>query len=169
MGVKTKGFDAVLKDLRKVVDDKTIWKRFDKDHGKTVIQVVIGTAKAGIGPGNKKYPAWSKQYAAWKKKKVGKFADIWLTLTGAMLAPKNFKWDAKSDGKMFLVWTAPSAKVGTYAEVHQEGLPLGPGGPKKKRTWLHFENRANFAAVFKALEMTMDKLVVEFNLNRPVK
>ena len=169
MGITTSGFDSMLRELRRTTTDKVIMDRFVKDHGKTVINVVRGTAKAGIGPANEKYPALSKRYAARKAKKVGKFADIWLTLSGEMLKEQHFSWEVNPNGKTFLVWTAPDDNVGTYAEVHQEGLPLGRGGPRKKRTWLHFGNTANQTALFKALELALDKLVIEFNLNRRVK
>jgi hypothetical protein len=171
MGVKLdKGWDDVPKELMKVVNRKTIHDRLSKGHGKEIINAVVGSAKAGVGPGNKKYPPYSKSYTRQLGLSRGrvKGGDIknWLHLSGAMLEKGNFGWEVASDGKLFMVWTAPNDKVGTYAEVHQEGLPLGKNGPKKQRKWLHFETTASAKAVVKAYEATIGEMVLEFNAGR---
>jgi hypothetical protein len=176
------------KDLGTVLSAKAIAEKFVELYGEAVIKAVINSAKAGIGPGDQPYPAYSDSYKAqlgmekyagaemFAKRLVGKAYKalegksekvrfrgslaagnkVWLYLTGKMLDPKNFAWVIRA-GKLFLVWTAPSAEVGVYAEVHNTG-------PKKmpKREWMHFDTTITMTAVVRGYEGSMRRLAEEF-------
>lgn len=167
MAEQVKGLREFERDLDEFLDQRTINKAFVEWHGDTVIRIVISQARLGIGPGDTRYPAYSEKYAAKKRKRGGTLGN-WLRgmghtgVAGGMLDPKNFSWRTTRNG-LWLVWTAPDERTGIYAEVHNEGLPLGPGGPRKKREFMHFDTRASGRAVFEAYQDTVDRLAAKFS------
>lgn len=172
MAKRIKGLREFERDLNALLSTKTIHKHLAEHHGETVLDAVIGAAESGIGPGDKPYPAYSPEYDKLKAKKGG---GMWLRgigrtgKRGGMLDRKHFKYEVEADGSAALVWTAPDERMGIYAEVHQEGLPLGRGGPKKKRKWLHFEGRTSATALDQAYQATLDELAAQFNAGRTPK
>lgn len=185
---------AFERDLGNVLSKKAVAEKFIELHGETVIKAVIASAKAGIGPGNKPYPAYADSYKrelgmetyagaemfakrlvakAYKanarkpektrlRKALAAGNKLWLYLSGKMLDPKNFSWIVRENGRLFLVWTAPNEEVGVYAEVHNEGLPIGRGGPKKKREFMQFDTTLTMTAVVRGLDGAMRRLAEEF-------
>ena len=165
----TKEYKKFVKDLYAVVDDRVVMTHLRDHHTEPIVDAVIASAVSGIGPGNRKYPAYSPAYAK-KKRQAGSMR--WLRgigndgRSGGMLDPKNFSIMVSARGNAALVWHGPQE---TYPRVHQEGLPLGKNGPRKKRKWLHFDNPSNAAAVRLALGNTFKELVAQFNANRKIK
>lgn len=149
------------KNLLAVVDQETIYRHLAEHHGKEIINAVIGAARAGIGPDNKSFPKYSPEYAK-RKAEHGK-TDLWLRgieragRADGMLGPERFSYEIVG-GRLFLVWTAGNAQMAIYGEVHQEGLPLGRGGPRKQRRWMHLESATASKAVQKAFELTIREL-----------
>ena len=88
---------------------------------------------------------------------------LWLWLTGVMLAKANFSWEEPKGDELTLKWTAPDEQVGIYAEVHNEGLPLGRNGPRKKREFMHFETTRTLAAVDAGYEQALRELTAQFS------
>ena len=179
------GLDDFERDAQAFIEN--IASHFIDAFGDRVVEAVITAAKVGIGPGDKKYPAYSQSYkkqlglkgghsatmsrrylktGAGGKRRVEKAQaagnKVFLTATGTMLDPSNFSW-ATDKGGVTLVWTAPSDEVGVYAAVHNDGLPIGRGGPRKKREFMHFEARLTWAAVEKALDESISDLARQFN------
>lgn len=168
--VTLKGFDDFERDLDRCLSTKVINSHLRDRHEKEIVNAVIGSAKAGIGPGDRVYPGYSESYQKQIDRAGG--AKLWLRGIGkggrqeGMLDPEHFAIVVDAQGHAFLVWTAPDSRMGIYAEVHQEGLPIGRGGPRRERRWLHFENRANVNAVVKAYELTFNSLAAQFSAGR---
>ena len=126
------------------IDRKTIGEAFERRFGDKLIEAVIQAAKDGIGPGRKPYPGYEPGYAKQVSKSGGQ--KPWLvgidSGTGKMLAKARFKYEYDADGTLWLVWRPDPSVPGmaVYGRVHNEGLPLGRGGPKKLRPWMHFDN-----------------------------
>lgn len=163
------------RDLGAALDPKVINKRLIDRYGDEIIKAMIHSAHLGIGPGNKPYPAYSPQYEAAKKSKQGDTLRNWLRGLqrtggkGGMLDPKNFSWEIDARGGLWLVWTAPDEQTGIYAEVHNEGLPLGPGGPRKKREFMHFETTDTLRIVWAGYDKAMDEIAAEFSAGYTIR
>jgi hypothetical protein len=186
------GFDQFERDLLATVDPATIARQFVQAHGDETIRLVINAAKAGDGPDGSPYPPYAQSYRQqlsmspgemFSKRLVRQSYDAnagrsekarfrmalaagnkaWLTLTGTMLNPANFSWQINPDGSLDLVWTAPNDECGVYAEVHNNGLPIGKGGPVKRREFMHFSSRLVTAALDSAIADTFERIVDKFN------
>ena len=146
-------------------------------YGKEIIHAVIAAAAKGVGPDNAPYPAYEPWYEAMKRKASGPAR--WLKgmeRTGPGQYANRGRWGGMLDGSRFrfevdqktlwLVWTAENDRMAIYAEVHQEGLPLGRGGPSKKRTWLHIACEGSMAATVKAYQLAIDDMIAAWNAGR---
>ena len=60
---KIRGLTELMRDLEKFCSRKAIHEHLAEHNGETLIRVVISSAEAGIGPGNKPYPPYSESYA----------------------------------------------------------------------------------------------------------
>lgn len=182
-GINTRDWRAFTRDLDACIDAKTINQHLAEHHGKEIVNAVIGSAKAGIGPGDKPYDPYAPSYEKQIAKQGGQ--KLWLRGLGrggraaGMLDPKRFSfevskgtsWGGKA-GVLYLVWIAATSEMAIYGAVHQgseRGGQTHTKGHVPPRPWLHFENRANEAAVVKGYELTMDELVAQFNANRRPK
>ena len=155
------------KQLQQALDDfsdmKVIHETVKKVAEKELINAIIGSAKAGVGPGGRKYKPYSKVYAE-VVKKAGT-TKLWLRglgksgRKGGMLDPDNFHIEIQSDGRAFIVWDGDQE----YGPVHQEGE-----GKMPKRKFLHFENNRNFEALMKAYREALDRMTANFNAGRKV-
>lgn len=161
------------RDLLKVVDRVTIARHFVQRHAKTVILAIIGSAVAGIGPGNKQYRRYAKAYARLIAKSGTQ--KRWLRgievtgREGGMLDEGNFAGEWTPQGRLFITWTGADEAQKVYGPVHQ-GTTRGGASHTKgyvpPRPFLHFENTRNTVAAMKATELTFDELVAQFNANR---
>ena len=149
-----------------VFDPKVIHKHLVAHYGTEIIETIIASAKAGIGPKNRPFPDYAPSY----KKRLAKLAEQgkahpnWLRSAGrpgrttGMLAQDNFSFRVSPKGRLFIVWRAADHQMGIYAEVHQEGLKIGAHGPRRKRRWMHIESAASDRVVLDAYEKTIDDL-----------
>ncbi|MCE5277197.1 MAG: hypothetical protein ABFD92_16840 [Planctomycetaceae bacterium] len=159
--------DRLTAKLKAMLDSGAVLEEFVKGSGETVTKVVIGSAKAGIGPDNQPYAPYSQSYQ--KKLQLsssgGDFkrysrraksgpaypaalAKLWLTLSGDMLSPKRFTWQVQ-DKHLFLVWKGP-----LWGPVHQGSAHGGASDTRGRippRPWLHFANSRNANAVITGL------------------
>lgn len=175
-GIKRADLRRFNRDLDACLDRETINKHLADHHGKEIINAVIGSAKAGVGPGDSQYKPYSDSYKRQIARKGGQ--KLWLRGLGragraaGMLDPKRFSFELAKAAALFLVWTAANVAMAIYGAVHQGSERGGQDhtkGDVPPRPWLHFENRANEAAVVKSYELTMDELVAQFNANRRPK
>jgi len=159
------GLDDFVRDLEKAISPREVHKRFVDRYGSEVIRAVIQSAKMGMGPGDTPYPPYSDSYKKQIDRKQG--AKFWLVglseKPAHMLDEKNFSWEIDESGDLWLVWTAPDEQTGIYAEVHNNGKPIGKGGPVKKREFMHFDTLKTLTTVVKAYEAAMEELVADFN------
>lgn len=185
-----KEFEARLQDQ---LDRRKIARKFITVAGKHVIDSVIASAKLGIGPNDAPYPPWSesylKQLQAVDEGDAGQYSRVlarkfWQTgkggmqrakkaaaagmkqflyLTGKMLDLKNFSWRVWQTGTLALEWRAPDTRTGIYAEVHNNGLPIGRGGPIKKRTFMHFTSSMTKRTVLMGFKMAIGQMAADFN------
>lgn len=173
-GDTMKGLKEFERDLDAVISQKALHEtiRDTASIGDTLIELIIESATLGDGPGNQPYPDYSDSY----QKRVDKAGGSKRFLRGigregregGMLDPKRFSFEVEGNGTAFLVWKQENDTMGTYAEVHQLGLPLGRGGPQKQRMWLHFANQRNAASLVIAYDKAGDLLGAAFNANRKV-
>ena len=195
------GLPEFERDLLAVLTPATVHRRFVEKKGKIVIDRLIASAKAGIGPGNTKYAAYEESYkehlglrprtgrgGRWTPKRAGAFLatgkggkgrlhkaiaagnKLWLLLTGTMLAKTNFAWEQPQGTGLTLVWTAPDEQTGIYAEVHNYGAkPIGRGGPRKKREFMHFESSVTLRAVEEAYRQAIDELAAAFSAGHAIR
>jgi len=172
--------------LNATLTTSNVSTRFVAAHGDPVIEQVVSSAKAGIGPDNRPYPPYSESYRKslgldtegyshtlvrraykglkspeLKKYKISRLLGAgnkaWLTLTGAMLARGNWAWRIEG-GQLWLVWTAPDEQVGAYAEAHNFGSPKMP-----QREFVHVESAGSTKALEDGIEASINELVDEFN------
>lgn len=171
MAEAVKGLSKWERDLHKALSPATIHQHFIDKYGDDVIGRVIESANTGVGPQNQPYPAYSPEYKKLKERKQGTAFGNWLRgisrtgTSGGMLDPNNFSWVIER-GDLWLMWTAPDTKAGIYAEVHNKGLPIGRGGPVKRREFMHFETAMTNAAVRQAYEQAMDEIAAQFSAGR---
>ena len=163
--------DAAIADwwatVKDVADKKAIHKHLAAHYGDEIIETIIASAKAGVGPRNRQYrdyePSYTKHLqreAAKGKPHPHKLRSAGRTgRAGGMLDPERFKWKISPSGRLFLIWTAAGQRMAIYGEVHQEGLALGKGGPRKKRKWMHVDSAETDRAVVHAYEKTIDDLI----------
>ena len=139
-------------------------------YGAGIIEAVIASAAAGVGPDNRPYPEYSPEYAKRKKKAGGPIRFLRGIespgRTGGMLDPARFHFEIGAGGRLWLVWTSAGGKMDVYAEVHQLGLPLGKNGPRKQRMWLQVATARSSTAVFKGYQMAIDDLIMAWNAGR---
>ena len=175
MAENVKGLKDFERDLEAFCTPAKIAQRFIDLHGDRVIEAVITSAKAGLGPG-KPFPphadstakglglhAKTGGKASWTRSGGKK---NFLVQSGVMLDDKRFTWRIDRDG-ITLVWdSGGDAKLGTYAEVHNDGLPIGRGGPVKQREFMHFECTISWAAVEIGLGAAIEDLKGQFEAGR---
>lgn len=159
------------RDMAAVLTPNVIARRLKKLYGGRILTAVLQMAKAGIGPDDAPYPPYSASYQkslgmAGSRTRSGAKKNF-LVRSGDMLDRGNFDWTATNTG-LTLVWTQPNAKVGIYAEVHNDGLPIGRGGPTKRREFMHFEARASREAVNIGIARAWDDLIKQFNAGRRI-
>ncbi len=168
-----RGLKQFERDLDKFLSPDRIGAAFVERFGKVLIQQLIADAHVGTGPGNTRYPPYSAEHLKVKVRKQGGAAGNFLRgpsrtgRRGGMLDAKRFGWKVNmrvgsSKGGAVLVWTAENAEMGIYAEVHNSGLPIGKGGPVKKREFMHFDTTAMQSIIAKGFEDTIDGLSAEF-------
>ena len=161
--MKFQGQKQLQRDLESYTDKKTIHEMIKKIAEKELINAMIGSAKAGLGPNSQQYKAYSKSYADMIKKAGGQKS--WLRSigrtgrSGGMLDPKNFRIEVHADGKASMVWDGSE----DYAEYHQEG-----DGKIPQRKFVHFENHRNFEALMAAYRAALDKMTAQFNTGAKV-
>jgi len=151
--------------LESFLDADKVHKHAIVRHAKGVVNAVIGTAKAGIGPDNQPYKEYSESY----KKQLGSRAGKKLWLVGGekpvMLDRKRFNWEIRrKTGQLFLIWKGP-----VYGPVHQGTEYGGADHTKGKippRPWMHFDTDAARAAVNKMYRSTMEERTAQFNAGR---
>jgi len=171
--VTVKGFDKIMRDLESIITPEIVNRRAADIENKThvVTQAIIAVASMGVGPDGVAYPEYSPAYAKWKASK-GPLSGRWLRgvgnkgRTGGMLDVKRFKAEIRTRGTLWIAWTALGSRMAIYGHVHQDGLPLGPGGPRKQRRWMHLQSEESRNAALALYSETLDQLVAEFNANR---
>lgn len=157
------------KALIEAVDSQRIYEKFIEIHGDEVIRQVVAAAKLGIGPGDKPYPGYSESYQKQIAKKGGR--KFFLRgigkegRSGGSLDEKNFSWEIRKD-RLWLIWKAPNKEAGVYMEVHNSGKPIGKGGPRKKREFMHFEAGMTRAAVEKGFQEALEAIAVDFDAGK---
>lgn len=157
------------KELIKATDNKRIYEKFIELHGDEVIRQVIAAAKLGIGPGDKPYPGYSESYKKQIAKKGGR--KYYLRgigsegRSGGSLDENNFSWEIRKD-RLWLVWKPPSKEAGIYMEVHNSGKPIGKGGPRKKREFMHFLASGTRAAVESGFQDALEAVAVDFDTGK---
>jgi hypothetical protein len=152
--------DELFARLSRVTDKRRIATFIVSRKGPEIINLIIGHAKAGLGEEDAAYPPYSPKYDKRKAKAGGGqfLRGIGKTgRSGGMLDPKNFSFEVTADGVLYLVWTAADARMAIYGQVHNDGLPLGKGGPSKKRPWMHLKWERARAAIDR---MVRDVLVI---------
>lgn len=152
-----KGLGKLAADLDPERLAEKILRVVERDYGDEIIGAVLGSAKAGIGPKDAPYPPLSKQYADQFKGGRKNF----LTVTDTLLSTDRFSLTAGGH-TLTLAWSG-DAELGLIATVHNDGLPIGRGGPRKQREFVHFESSATWAVLTQALERAFDKVAAEFN------
>ena len=163
--------DRFGKDLDAMLSPKVIGDRLKARHTKTIAKAVVDSAHNGIGPQNVPYPAYSESY----EKEIARAGGPkqWLKgIAGAphMLDLTRFSISVSPKGRNIrFVWTAGSGTMFTIATVHNFGLPIGKGGPRKQREFMHFENTLNETTLTGAIEATMDSLAAQFSAGRTPK
>ena len=161
-------YKAVFARIEKAVNRKVISEAFKAWHGDELIAQVIASAKAGHGRGDTFYPAYSEAYAA-KVASSGKrkpwLVGIDTAPGGSMLARERFGFTIDAQGTLWLRWTPDPAvpAQAVYGRVHQEGLPLGPGGPKKLRPFVQITARQTAGKVTRWWADTMRRIVAQVN------
>lgn len=167
------GLEEFERDLDAYLTPEVIGERFIRDQGDEVRDALRLEAFAGNGPGGKRYPPYSKAYARRKMKAQGSVLGNWLRGFGGeqkMLDRRRFSWRINPAGsEIWLVWTAATARMGVYAEVHNSGKPIGRGGPVKKREWMHFDAPKTTKTVFAGMDQTLNNLAAEFSAGRRIK
>lgn len=145
--------------LMKAVDPATFHEKVQEKYLPEIVNAIVGSAKAGIGPENAQYAAYKPSYAATKAK--GKW-QLWLSVSGDMLDPKRFSMVIHaSTGRAWLRWEGP-----VHGAVHQGdeyGGASDTRGNIEPRPWFHFDNDANFAAYCKAYELAQADIAAAFN------
>lgn len=153
-----------IKGLKKLAGDldpdqlaAKVLKIVQDEHAAEIIDAVIGSAKAGIGPGNKGYPPLSAAYEAKFKGQRKNF----LAVTDTLLNTERFSLTARGV-TLTLMWSG-NDKLGIIATVHNDGKPIGRGGPIKQREFVHFESTPIWSVLNSALERAFDRVAAEFN------
>ena len=85
---------------------------------------------------------------------------------GGMLGIERFSIEVNAKGRAWLVWTPADDDMATYARVHNFGLPIGKGGPRKQREWMHLQSVATATAVYNAYLRAIKERVAKFNAKR---
>ena len=139
-------FDSDLKGFQKqmerVTDPDYLHKRLIEKFEKEIVSTVISIAQTGRGPDGKEYPKYSEAYRKIKEQAKGGTKGRWLRgvgntgKKGGMLDADNFSLDIERGGGIWLVYDAPDNKTDIRAHVHNDGLPIGRGGPKKVREFV---------------------------------
>ena len=167
MAGRFEGFEEFVTDLDAFCSQDAIHKRLAEDHGGPILDVVIGAAEAGGGPGDAAYKPYSKSYAQRIAKAGG--VKLWLRgisrsgRFGGMLDREQFVWEVDGEGRLWLVWEG--GPMGVYAAVHQ-GTAYGGADDSRgnipPRPWLHFESSGAQGAVMSAYEQTLDEMAADF-------
>jgi len=161
------------RDLMQLLTPKRVHEHLAREHGRTVIQAVIGSAAAGIGPNDQPYAPYSESYQRQIDRVGGQ--KRWLRGLGrrgrktGMLDEDRFHFEVRPDGRLMLVWTAADAEMAAYAAVHQGAAWGGENDSRGRippRPWLHFANTRNERAAIEAYELTFEEMVAEFNAGR---
>jgi len=147
-------------DLGRAVKPETFHKIVRDKHLLEIVNAIIGSAKAGIGPDNERYPEYSKSY---EKTKAKKAIQLWLSQSGNMLDRKRFNLVVRANsGSATLTWEGP-----VYGPVHQGKAYGGTGyaGNSKypERPWFHVQNPTNRRAVITAYELAKGDIADKFN------
>ena len=170
------GLREFERDLAAVLDDRTIHKHLADRHGKEIVNAIIGTAKAGIGPGNAPFAPYSPAYRRRIEKAGG--TKFWLRgidrrgRGGGMLDPERFEVVVDPEGGGAVEWQPADSRMAAYGPVHQGTRYGGENDTRGRippRPWLHFDNAANQAAVMKAYELTIDELAAAFSAGKRPK
>lgn len=185
-----KDLQKYARGLESFLDADKVHKHATVRHAKEVINAVIATAKAGIGPDNQPYAEYSDSYKkqlglageggkmrsrkrrraalkAGKGRKAARRAGRKFWLVGGakpdMLDRKRFSWLIQAK-RLFLIWTGP-----IYGPVHQ-GTKYGGQSHTKghipERPWHHFDTQAAGAAVNKMYRSTLEERTALFNAGR---
>lgn len=174
--------------LMRAVHPATFHQKVQEKHLPGIVNAIIGTAKAGIGPGNKPYPAYSESY----KKQLGlavrggamtarkarsralrsgegwqaaKRAGRKLWLVGVigmdrMLDPGKFSWELQGP-RLFLCHEG-----GVVPATHQGDRYGGKSHTKgdiPDRPFLHFANSANAGSAQTSYRLTLERRTAKFN------
>ena len=154
---KIKGLDKLKRDLDPDDFIAKVLKIVADEHAAEIIDEVIGSAKKGKGPGDQDYPPLSAAYAAKFKGQRKTF----LSVVGTLLDTQRFSLTAKGT-TLTQKWEGDD-KLGIIATVHNDGLPIGRGGPVKQREFVHFESRNTLSKLWNAIELAAERVTREFN------
>jgi len=159
------GLDRFERNLDRLTDGNVILAHLAERHGGQVVQAIVGSTKAGVGPGAQPYAPYSPRYA----KRFAGAAKLWLFGVHGnehMLDPARFSWGKPALESIDLLWSGATPRMAIYGPVHQ-GTDYGgrshTKGQVPPRPWMHFDAPATRAAVGAALEATMHELAASWN------
>jgi hypothetical protein len=115
------------RDLRTVLSPKAIAGKFVELHGPLVVKAVIASAKAGIGPGNSPYPAYSDSY----KRQLGMELYAGAEMFAKRLVKKAY-WASRTES-----WERHAAGKKTISEATSEKRALAAGN----KLWLYLSGK----------------------------
>lgn len=156
----TPEFKKFFSNLEKMTKPDVVLKTMrGSTQGENLINVVIGQARAGLGPMQSQYAPYSKKYGQQKDKAGQKGMPYWLRgvgntgRAGGMLDPNNFGYEMQGS-KLFLVWRPKvDSKTANYAAVHNDGNATTP-----MRKWMHVRSVPAARAVLDLFLLTYKKL-----------